>query len=253
MAIRQRYDLLGVTVDAMTIDDVRAAIQRSIESGERHIIANHNLHSLYLHHHDPLMRAYYAKATYVHVDGMPLILFARLFGLPLHRAHRLTYLDLAVPIFEMITSQKLRAFYLGGKPGVAARGANILRETYPGLNIQTAHGYFDVRPQSRETQQVIATINDFQPHILFVGMGMPRQEQWIVAHLSQLHANIIFNVGAYMDYITGEVPTPPRWTGRMGLEWLYRLCSEPGRLWRRYLLEPWFLLGVLFNGDVPPR
>jgi N-acetylglucosaminyldiphosphoundecaprenol N-acetyl-beta-D-mannosaminyltransferase len=72
-------------------------------------------------------------------------------------------------------------------------------------------------------------------------MGMPRQEHWIVDHLDKLSVNVILNGGAALDYFAGVIPTPPRWAGRLGLEWLFRLMAEPRRLWFRYLVEPWFI------------
>jgi N-acetylglucosaminyldiphosphoundecaprenol N-acetyl-beta-D-mannosaminyltransferase len=81
---------------------------------------------------------------------------------------------------------------------------------------------------------------------------MPRQEHWIVDHLDQIDANVIFNLGAFMEYITGELPTPPPWVGPAGVEWLYRLATRPGRVWRRYLVEPWSLMPFLVR-DVGRR
>jgi len=78
-------------------------------------------------------------------------------------------------------------------------------------------------------------------------MGMPRQEHWILDHLDQLPPCVICNVGALMELIAGSLPTPPRWVGRIGLEWLYRLLTNPRRVWRRYLLEPWALLPWLIQ------
>jgi N-acetylglucosaminyldiphosphoundecaprenol N-acetyl-beta-D-mannosaminyltransferase len=75
-----------------------------------------------------------------------------------------------------------------------------------------------------------------------VGMGMPRQEHWIVDNFELLGPVVVLPCGAAIDYVAGEIPTPPRWAGRCGLEWLYRLAAEPGRLWKRYLIEPWFVL-----------
>ncbi|HEU4751959.1 MAG TPA: WecB/TagA/CpsF family glycosyltransferase, partial [Armatimonadota bacterium] len=73
--------------------------------------------------------------------------------------------------------------------------------------------------------------------------GMPRQERWIVDNLERLpEGTVVFDLGALMDLFAGALPVPPRWVGRAGLEWLYRLCTHPRRVWRRYLLEPWFLL-----------
>jgi N-acetylglucosaminyldiphosphoundecaprenol N-acetyl-beta-D-mannosaminyltransferase len=120
-----------------------------------------------------------------------------------------------------------------------------LESRFPELRMETRHGHFDPDPKGAQSRQVVETINRYRPGILMVGMGMPLQEHWIIDHLEQLDADVILNVGAYIDYIAGVIPTPPRWMGRVGLEWLYRLASEPRRLWRRYLLEPWFLSGII--------
>ncbi|MEM6754470.1 MAG: WecB/TagA/CpsF family glycosyltransferase, partial [Cyanobacteria bacterium P01_C01_bin.38] len=140
-----------------------------------------------------------------------------------------------------------RIFYLGSKPGVAEKGADILRQKFPNLKIACAHGYIDASKDSQENIDTIAAINAFQPHILMVGMSMPRQEHWILDNLEQLQTNAILPSGACIDYVAGAVPTPPRWMGRMGLEWLYRLFSEPKRLWKRYLIQPWFVAKLLIQ------
>jgi N-acetylglucosaminyldiphosphoundecaprenol N-acetyl-beta-D-mannosaminyltransferase len=107
------------------------------------------------------------------------------------------------------------------------------------------HGYFDANPESQENERVLNAIEAYKPHILMVGMGMPRQEYWIQQNLKRLCANVILPAGAAIDYVAGAVPTPPRWAGRLGLEWAFRLTAEPQRLWRRYLVEPWSILGVV--------
>ena len=76
---------------------------------------------------------------------------------------------------------------------------------------------------------------------------MPRQEHWILENLEYINTNAILTSGACIDYVAGAIPTPPRWMGRVGLEWLYRLLSEPKRLWNRYLLEPQFVVKLLFQ------
>ena len=87
-----------------------------------------------------------------------------------------------------------------------------------------------------------AEINAFAPHILLVGMGMPRQEAWIVRNHSALGPCAIFSVGAAFDYEAGAQRAAPRWMGKVGLEWLFRLAADPGRLFTRYCIEPWFLV-----------
>lgn len=103
--------------------------------------------------------------------------------------------------------------------------------------MKTAHGYFDLS-SVEANQQIIAEINAWQTDLLLVGMGMPRQEHWVLDHRSELQAWCILPVGAALDYVAGAIPTPPRFMSRIGLEWLARLVAEPRRLWRRYLLEP---------------
>ncbi|MFN6569663.1 WecB/TagA/CpsF family glycosyltransferase [Dendronalium sp. ChiSLP03b] len=241
------YKLLGVQVDALSIPELNLLIEESIEQNQKWIIANHNLHSLYLFHNDPKMQAFYAKAEYIHIDGMPLVLIGKLLGFPIKREQRVTYADWVWPLMAEVANKGWRVFYLGSKPRVVEQGASILRQKFPGLQIACAHGYFDMSQDSQENLATLAAINAYKPHVLMVGMGMPRQEHWISKNLERIHTNAILTSGACIDYVAGAIPTPPRWMGKLGLEWLYRLFSEPRRLWRRYLLEPWFVCTLLLR------
>jgi N-acetylglucosaminyldiphosphoundecaprenol N-acetyl-beta-D-mannosaminyltransferase len=236
-----RETVLGVQVEPLSMTQLNAIVTEAIENDRSVIIANHNLHSVYLYHHDSKMRAFYAVADHIHVDGMAIVALAQLLGIPFRRDHRVTFVDWMGPLANAAAEHSWRVFYLGSKPGVADRGAEVLRRRYPGLQIETAHGFFDPNPDSSEDQAIVARIEAWHPHLLITGMGMPRQEHWIIDHLKQLSANVILNGGAALDYFAGEIPTPPRWAGRCGLEWLFRLMAEPGRLWSRYLVEPWFI------------
>jgi N-acetylglucosaminyldiphosphoundecaprenol N-acetyl-beta-D-mannosaminyltransferase len=241
------YYLLGVRINPLAIPELNALIAEIINSNRHCIIANQNLHSIYIYHHDPKMQTFTTRAQYMHVDGMPIILLGRLLGYPLRRKHRVTYVDWIHPLMAEATRQGWRIFYLGSKPDVVEYGATILRQKFPGLQIMTADGYFDATAGSVANQKIIEKINVYQPDVLMVGMGMPRQEHWIVDNLECINANVILTCGACIDYIAGAIPTPPRWMGRMGLEWSYRLWSEPKRLWQRYLIEPWFVAKLFFQ------
>jgi N-acetylglucosaminyldiphosphoundecaprenol N-acetyl-beta-D-mannosaminyltransferase len=241
------YTFLGIRVSGLTLTDLNSLILSAVQSRKKWIIANHNLHSLYLYHHDIKMQSFYANADYTHIDGMPLVLLGRLLGLALKREHRVTYADWIWSLMEESAKHGWRIFYLGSSPGIAEQGAILLCKKFPGLQIAVADGYFDVRPNSEENRNRIAAINSYQPQILMVGMGMPRQEHWILDNLDQLQVNAILPSGACIDYVAGAIPTPPRWMGRMGLEWAYRLFSEPRRLWKRYLLEPLFVIKLFLK------
>ena len=240
-------NLLGVSVHKITMPRLVENIFLSIYNDKKQIFANHNLHSIYLYHRNKKMRSFYENSECIYMDGMSLVFIGRLLGHSLTRDNRMTSLDWVPLLLKDAEKEGWRIFYLGSKPGIAEQGAELWKVKYPKLQISTFHGYFDANSGSDENKKIISLINVFEPNILMVGMGMPRQESWIVENLAQLNANVIINIGAYIDYVTGVTPVPPRWMGRVGLEWTYRLLSEPKRLWRRYLIEPWYLIGIFLK------
>ena len=243
--IVQRVRLLDVDVDRIDMAALTAAVARSIDEGRQAVVANHNLHSIRLHRGNAELREFYSQGELIHADGMPVVWIARLLGQHLERSHRTTYVDWFPRLIAAAAERSWRVFYIGSKPGVAERGLEMLRRRFPDLQARAAHGYVDDTVHGLSSVEVIAQINAFRPHLLFVGMGMPRQELWIARHRSRLSARVILPCGAAMDYLTGTIPTPPRWLGPLGLEWLFRLVSEPHRLAGRYLVEPWTLVGPL--------
>jgi len=239
------YQLLGLQLNAVTEPELYEIMAEGVESNGRRVIAHHNLHSVYLYHHDAKMRMFYELAHYVYVDGVPLIYLGKLLGYPLRLEHRSTCWDYVYALMSQAAQRGWSVFYLGSKPGVAELGAQILRKRTPGLQIATAHGYFST--DTEENQKVLKAINAFQPNILMVGMGMPRQEHWILDNLENIQADVLISVGGCMNYVAGALPTPPRWMGAFLFQGVFRLLSDPRHLWRRYLLEPWFVFGLVLR------
>ncbi len=234
-------------MDAITFPALIAYIDTATRDRRCCTVANHNLHSIYLVQRDREMRDFYASAQLIYIDGMPLVQLARLLGFRVSRGHRITFIDRFENLMQEADFRRWRVFYLGSRPGVAARGADLLLSRRPNLQICTHHGYFDHQPDSAENQSVLRMIRDFEPHLLMVGMGMPLQERWLNANFKRLPPCVAVTCGATMDYFTGEIATPPRWSGVLGLYWLFRLFDNPSRLWRRYLVEPWTLLPLLIR------
>ncbi len=230
----------GIRVQALTAPELLAVVGEAVRTREKRVIANHNMHSLYLWHRDKQMREFYAQADFTHVDGVAPILLFRWFGGQLTREHRTTYIDFLQPLAEQAASRHWKIYYLGSTPDTGQEAAARLRRCYPGLQLRTHHGYFDT--SGLENEAVLADIRAYDPDVLLVGMGMPRQEKWISENLGGIHARAIFCVGCLMEYVAGSVPTCPRWLSAAGFEWLYRLLAQPGRLWSRYLVEPWFVM-----------
>jgi N-acetylglucosaminyldiphosphoundecaprenol N-acetyl-beta-D-mannosaminyltransferase len=237
------HGVLGVRVHALTRAELVARVAELVRAGRGGVVAHHNLHSAALARRDPRLRAFYRDADVAHVDGMSLVYAARLLGLPLRREHRTTYVDLIGPLLATAARERWRVFCVAGRPGVAERAATRLRAEHAGLEIETAHGWF----AAEAAEVVVEKIRAFRPQLLFVGMGMPRQELFLHEHRERLEGCVALPCGGCFDYLAGVVATPPRWLGRVGLEWLYRLAGEPARLGPRYLLEPWTLLPVLLR------
>jgi len=243
----------GFRVNTLRDKDIVGLVSHAINAQKNYIIGHHNFHSLYLCRREPRMLDFYSLADRILIDGMSLVLVGRLFSLPLSRENRATSLDFMPLLIPEAVKNGWRIYYLGSKPGVAERAAERLRKQYPGLQMRTRHGYFDSDKSGVENQAALNDVKGFAPHILFVGMGMPRQELWLLENRDQLDASITFACGAYIDYVAGEIPEAPRWLALFYLEWLYRLISEPRRLWSRYLLEPWSVLSHILKQHLIDR
>ncbi len=238
----QRIRLMGEAVDLTTPAEVMSFTARKVAAGQRALVANHNIHSLCLVRQKPELRDVFARADLIELDSAPLILWGRLTGKPVSGKHRCTYLDWRDDFWRLASHHGWRVFYLGGAPGVVEAASARLRARYPSAVIDGRDGYFEMTTTGRENQAVVQQINAFQPDILFVGMGMPRQEQWIDQNYDALTSGVVFSIGAAFDYEAGTQRAAPRWMGRLGLEWAFRLATQPARLAHRYIVEPWILL-----------
>jgi N-acetylglucosaminyldiphosphoundecaprenol N-acetyl-beta-D-mannosaminyltransferase len=246
----RRIRLLGGEVDVMTTDQLLDFIGARVAARGPALIANHNLHSLHLWRRTPAMAALYARADRVEIDSTPLIAWGRLMGQDVGRAHRLTYLDWREAFWRRAAADGWRVFHLGCAPGVGEKAVAAITERHPGLTLSTRNGFFDVT--GPENDAVLAAIRNHQPDILLVGMGMPRQETWIETNRDRLPPCVIMPIGGALAYEAGAVATPPRWTGRLGVEWLWRFATEPKRLFHRYFVEPW-ALAPQAAGDIRRR
>ena len=228
----------GIRLTPITEEELLDCIGVSLERNERTVMAHHNLHSMYLLKHDSTMRQLYAQADVVWVDGMSLIVLARLYGYAIGRNRRITCVDWLPSLLERAARRGWRLFFLGGCPGVVECAMESLGYGTETLKYAHHSGFFDAKHDSVENRRVLALIAQERPDVLLVGMGMPRQERWIVENREAIQARTVMAIGACLDYHAGVLRKPPRWSGRVGLEWLFRLLREPRRLGFRYLVEP---------------
>lgn len=239
----ERVQVLGGTMDLVRPEEVFHFVTGKLAAGQSAIVANHNLHSLYLIGKDHQIGEFYKAADLIEVDSVPLIFWARLVGRASRRFHRCTYLDWRDDFWALAARKSWKVFFVGGAPGVAEKAIARVQQDYPAAQIASHHGYFDVTPGSAENEAVVAKIRAYKPDIVLVGMGMPRQEIWTLENHKAYGPAVTFTVGGAFDYEAGVQQAAPRWMGPMGMEWLYRLMADPQRLFSRYCVEPWSLIG----------
>lgn len=238
-----RANILGVGISALTMRQALEVIDGWIARRERRYVCVATVHSLMEAQRDPALRAILNRSGLTTPDGMPLVWLSRRLGFP--QVERVYGPDLLLALAEHGLERGYRHFFYGGAPGVAERLAARLRERFPGIRIAGAYAP-PFRPLSPEEDAgVVELINGLQPDIVWVGLGCPKQERWMAEHVERIEAPALIGVGAAFDFLSGAKRQAPRWMQRHGLEWLFRLAQEPGRLWRRYLLDnPRFVLAV---------
>ncbi len=237
------YDLFGTKISPMTTPELLELLASRIDSGQQCVLASQNMHGLHVRLWDAASRQLHGLSrTYVHIDGMPLVALCRLRGIDARREHRVTLNDFIWPLLALASQEEWQVCYVGSNEGVLAAGVAEIQRRLPRLSIAAHHGYFRSEHEGRQAARKVAAL---RPQLVLVGMGMGRQERWILQNLETLAPASVVTVGACMEYIAGAVKTPPRWLGRLGCEWLFRLAENPQRFWYRYLVEPWFVLAYI--------
>lgn len=231
----ETFRVLGVNVDAVQIPGVVALMQKWIAHGEsgRYISAT-GMHGIMEAHHTPAFKNILNSSALVVPDGAPLVWLGRLKGHALKR--RVYGPDLLLAFCERTREKGIRHFFYGGAPGVPEKLAQQLSERFPGLVVAGTCSPPFRELTGEEDREIVRTINDAAPDVVWVGISTPKQERWMFEHSGRLNAPVIVGVGAAFDFHSGSKRQAPRWMREHGLEWFYRLMQEPGRLGRRYIV-----------------
>lgn len=239
-------NVLGTNVNAIDIPMALARIDGAIRARDRMYVCVTGVHGVMESLRDPDLQAIHNRAGLVTPDGMPLVWLGRLAGY--RHMTRVYGPDLMLAACERSLDAGYRHFFYGGGEGVADLLAERLQARFPGL--QVAGTYCPpFRPLTpAEDQALLERIEDVKADIVWVGLSTPKQERFMAAHVGHLSAPVMIGVGAAFDFHAGLKRQAPRWMQRSGLEWLFRLVTEPRRLWKRYLVNhPLFVYNVLLQ------
>jgi N-acetylglucosaminyldiphosphoundecaprenol N-acetyl-beta-D-mannosaminyltransferase len=228
-----RVGVLGVGVCPVSIPVVLDIVDDWIRTGEPHYVCVTDVHAVMETQRDPELKRIYDEAGLVVPDGMPLVWLSRLGGHA--ETDRVYGPDLLLACCEHSLVRGYRHFFYGGASGVAELLAQRLAQRYPGLRVAGTYSP-PFRPLTpAEDAAIVKRINDSGADFVWVGLGAPKQERWMYRQRASLRAPVLLGVGAAFDFHAGLKRQAPRWLQRSGFEWLFRLLTEPRRLWRRYL------------------
>jgi N-acetylglucosaminyldiphosphoundecaprenol N-acetyl-beta-D-mannosaminyltransferase len=239
-----RVNILGVGVSAINMEQALNAIEGWIVQRQLHYVCVTGVHGIVESQRNNSLRRVHNAAGLVTPDGMPLVWLARLHGR--NHVERVYGPDLMLALCDRSISKGYKHFLYGGAEGVPERLANRLKQRYPELQIVGRYSPPFHLLTDEEDKQIVQAINEANPDVVWIGLSTPKQERWMAEHVGRLTAPVLIGVGAAFDFHSGLKRQAPRWMQRSGLEWLFRLATEPRRLWRRYLVNnPLFTLLVL--------
>lgn len=231
-----KLELFGIRIDPLTIHQATDHILGTVASNRDDcpFAVTPNVDHIVQLQTDEALKAAYTAADLVLVDGKPVLWAARLLGAAIPGT--VPGSDLVPTLFDAAQKRDgLTVFLLGADPGVAERAVNRIAQRWPKVRVIGAYSPpFGFEREEGMNAEIVARINARRPQVLILGLGAPKQENWIRTHRDRLRVGYALCAGATIDFLAGEKKRAPVWLRRIGLEWLHRLLSEPRRLWRRY-------------------
>jgi len=233
-----KINIRGVYFDNLTLMDALYAIRQRLDKSEKMLIATANSEIVQMCTEDKVLLQTINSADMITADGIGVIYASRILGTPLKE--RVAGYDLACALLPELERTGRSLYLLGAAPGVAERAKERIIQKYPEINIiGTNDGFF------HDDEKIIQRINTVKPDVVFVCLGAPKQENWMIQNRDRVCAGVMIGLGGCLDVFSGNTKRAPDIFIKLGLEWLYRLIKEPWRL-KRSMRLPKFLFGTLF-------
>ena len=235
--------ILGVPVHPMTMVQAVDSLEQRLLSGEQTFVVTANAEIIMMCQEDAAYNEIIChRAELVLPDGAGAVWAGRHLGYQV--PERVAGFDLYNQLLALSAKKGYKAYFFGGSPGVAEAAKSKSEELYPGVQIVGCHnGYFT----DADVPGIIEEINNSGAEMLFVALGAPKQEKWILAHRQELKPRILMGIGGSFDVLAGKMERAPKWMQDASLEWAFRLYKQPSRFMRMMAL-PKFALKVMFGG-----
>jgi N-acetylglucosaminyldiphosphoundecaprenol N-acetyl-beta-D-mannosaminyltransferase len=238
-----RVNILGVHVSAINMGQALDSIQSWIEDrNDSQYVCVTSAHGVMEAQRDMEFKRILNQSGLTTPDGMSIVWLLRLSEQ--NHVGRVYGPDLALAVFERGLEFGWKHYFYGGAQEIPGLLAEKMREKFPGLSVTGTHSPPFRELTTEEEEKIVKMVNEADPDIIWIGISTPKQERWMVKFAQRVNAPVLIGIGAAFDFLTGEKKQAPLWMQRNGLEWLFRLLSEPRRLWKRYAELPWFALLV---------
>lgn len=232
-------EILGIKISKFKMEEALAYLDSLIQKGQKAMVVTPNSEMIVLARKDRELARILNNADLSVPDGAGVVMASRLLKNPL--AERVAGFDLMQESLALASRKGYTVYLLGAEPGIVDLASEKIKESYPGIRISgTHHGFLADGLEER----VLADLNKIKPDILYVGMGVPRQEKFLDKHLKEIDVKVAMTVGGSFDVLAGKVRRAPLWMQRLNLEWLYRLIQEPARIGRMLALPVFVFLVI---------
>lgn len=241
-----RMRFLNTFVDNLTMREALEEIDHMINACRGAYVVTPNVDHLVIMEQNELFQKIYEEADLILTDGKPLIWISKLLKTPIKE--KISGSDLFPLLTEMCATKGYRMFFLGAAEGVAAQAAENLRNKYSGLQVVGTYSPpYGFEKDAAEVEIIVDMITQACPDVLIVGLGTPKQENFIYQYRDKLQVPVSLGLGASLDFEAGTVKRAPKWMSDHGFEWFYRMCKEPGRLAKRYFKDAVALIPLVLR------
>lgn len=241
-----RMPFMNTFVDNITEAQAIQYIEKCVEGHKIGHVITPNVDQIVRIEKDPYFKEICDNAELLLVDGHPLMWISKWYGKPI--IEKICGSDLVVHLCKIAAEKGYRVFLLGAAEGVAEKAAENLKHDYPGIQIVGTYSPpLGFEKDEEEINHINSTLKASKADLLFVGMGVPKQDKFIYENMHKYDIPMSFSIGASIDFIAGEYKRAPKWMSDHGFEWLYRLMQEPKRLFKRYLIDDMKILGLVWK------
>ncbi|BET12041.1 WecB/TagA/CpsF family glycosyltransferase [Pandoraea sputorum] len=239
--------LFGLNIAAVPFETAVEVLTQTamLRDGRSRIVVTPNVDHIVRLDTQPEFKREYRNADFLFADGMPIIWASRLFGKPL--PGRVTGADLLPALCDNARASGRKAVFVGGRPGQEAQLTEGLSRRFPGLDFTLLIPSMTFDPTGPEGQDIAQRVRALAPDLIFVCLGMPKQERWAMAYADTMPGGLMLCVGAAIEFAAGMQKRAPKWMQRTGSEWMYRILQNPGRMWRRYLVDDRRFIGICWR------